>query len=439
MSQQQHQIFSTYSEDTLRVQSIRASLISPEEIRRRSVAKIDRCETYNGSEPTFGGLFDIRMGVLDNGRICPTDENDSIRCPGYFGHVELAKPVFYVQFMRWIIDSLRLICYRCSAVLIDRKRFTEKDAARLFSFTKRHKMRAELIKVVDAHRLTKCSLCDAVQPDKFMRVELIIQAVFKANPKTGAIAHTFNLSAEYVYHLFRRISEDDTQLLGFSPKNRPEWMICTVLPVLPPVVRPSVTTDGSQRSEDDLTHKMVDIIKSNRDLGKKIAANADKDVIDTHHAILQFHVGTLIDNSITQIDLATQPNGRPLKSLSERMKGKEGRIRNNLMGKRVDFSARSVITPEPSYRINDLGVPIEICMNMTYREVVTIANYERLQRYVRNGPNKYPGAKSLFTVKDKSLNYLKYTNLDARANALEVGDIVVRHLIMGDPVLFNRY
>jgi DNA-directed RNA polymerase II subunit RPB1 len=428
-----------YTEKTMRVKEIHFSVMSPEEILQRSVVEVTKAETYLGSEACQNGLFDIRMGTLDNGKICPTDELDSKHSPGYFGHITLAKPVFFVQFMRWVTDTLRLVCYRCANLLLDKNRITFKDLSRILRFLKRHKIRVETTKLVELHRLTKCTHCDAFQPDKYTRQDLLIQAVFKANRDangTFSPPRTFNISAEYVNLLFKRMSQRDVELLGFAC--RPEWMICTVLPVLPPIARPSVTMDGVQRSEDDLTHKLVDIVKSNRDLQRKIASGAEQDTIDTYLSILQYHVATMVDNDISQINPAAQRSGRPVKALRQRIKGKEGRIRGNLMGKRVDFSARTVITPDPLLQLDELGVPLEICMNMTIPEVVTISNYHRLQRYVRNGPNAYPGAKSLYTAKDNCFNYLKYANLEARSNALEVGDVVCRHLIPGDAVLFNR-
>jgi len=431
--------FNLYTEKTMRVKEIHFSVMSPEEILKRSVVEVTKAETYLGSEACQNGLFDIRMGTLDNGKICPTDELDSKQSPGFFGHINLAKPVFFVQFMRWVTDTLRLVCYRCANLLLDKNRITFKEISRILRFSKRHKIRLETTKLVELHRLTKCTHCDAIQPDKYLRQDLLIQAVFKANKDANNVftpPRNFNISAEYVNLLFKRMTQRDVELLGFAC--RPEWMICTVLPVLPPIARPSVTMDGVQRSEDDLTHKLVDIVKSNRDLLRKLASGAEQDTIDTYLSILQYHVATMVDNDISQINPAAQRSGRPVKAMRQRIKGKEGRIRGNLMGKRVDFSARTVITPDPLLQLDELGVPLEICINMTIPEVVTISNYHRLQSYVRNGPNRYPGAKSLYTVKDNCYNYLKYANLEARSNALEVGDIVCRHLIPGDAVLFNR-
>jgi DNA-directed RNA polymerase II subunit RPB1 len=128
--------------------------------------------------------------------------------------------------------------------------------------------------------------------------------------------------------------------------------------------------------------------------------------------------------------------GRALKSVKERLKSKEGRVRGNLMGKRVDYSARSVITPDPNISINELGVPEAIAKNLTFPEVVTKYNKKKLTKIVRNGYNKYPGAKSIKRKTDGQIISLKV--IDVENYNLEVGDIINRHLIDGDIVLFNR-
>ena len=148
-------------------------------------------------------------------------------------------------------------------------------------------------------------------------------------------------------------------------------------------------------------------------------------------------MATFIDNSIPGINPAQQRTGRLLKSLSERLKSKEGRIRGNLMGKRVDFSARSVITPDPNISIDELGVPIKIAMNLTFPEIVNQYNIQKLTELVRNGPDVYPGAK--FIKKPKNGNQTKWLKkIDRSTIVLEEGDIVERHLLDGDYVLFNR-
>jgi DNA-directed RNA polymerase beta' subunit/intein/homing endonuclease len=248
------------------------------------------------------------------------------------------------------------------------------------------------------------------------------------------------LSAEDVLQILRRISNRDAEILGFDPRySRPEWMICTTFPVPPPSVRPSVRTDTGQRQEDDLTHKLLMIVKVNKNLQQKLeksdAQNHDQQ-IDMWTMLLQYEIATMIDNTHPSIPTANQKTGRPIRSLTERLKSKEGRIRGNLMGKRVDYSARSVITPDPNLSIDELGVPLKIAMNMTYPEIVTRFNKEEMYKIVRNGPDVYPGAKHVKKISTGITKRLK--NLDRESVVLEDGDVVDRHIRNGDYVLFNR-
>ena len=194
--------------------------------------------------------------------------------------------------------------------------------------------------------------------------------------------------------------------------------------------------DDNQRMDDDLSHKLIDIVRANQKLREQIDKGQPRDYIEQHMLHLEFHVATYVDNDIKGMPPAAQRSGRPLKTLKSRMGAKTGRVRGNLMGKRVDFSARSVITPDANIDVDELGVPIEIATNLTKPEMVTPYNRDRLAMYVRNGPAKHPGAKSVFMKSDKRTISLKYINADMIE--LNEGDVVHRHLIDGDHVLFNR-
>jgi DNA-directed RNA polymerase beta' subunit len=124
-----------------------------------------------------------------------------------------------------------------------------------------------------------------------------------------------------------------------------------------------------------------------------------------------------------------------LKSLQQRLGGKDGRIRMNLQGKRVEFSARSVITPDPNISVRELGVPQKIAMNLTFPEEVTAYNIGKLYKLVQNGPDVYPGAKTIQRADGRTIS-LKHVN--TQTLELFEGDTVHRHLMDGDPVLFNR-
>ena len=224
--------------------------------------------------------------------------------------------------------------------------------------------------------------------------------------------------------------------MGMSPVwSRPEWMICQVLPVPPPAVRPSVKHDAQQRSEDDLTHIYSNIIKTNNDLRDKIANNAQTKVIDVLTGILQYFVAMIANNKVKGADPMAQRSGRPLNCISGRLNSKNGRIRGNLMGKRVDFSARSVITGDPNLSIRQLGVPLKIAMNITKPVTVNDRNRDFLLKLIQNGPEKHPGAKILERKSGENIS-LRY--VDISSIRLENGDIVHRHMMDGDAVLFNR-
>lgn len=186
------------------------------------------------------------------------------------------------------------------------------------------------------------------------------------------------ITPERALEILRRISDEDCITLGFNPKfSRPEWMILTVLPVPPPPVRPSVMMDSSSRSEDDLTHQLGEIIKANNRLRKQEESGAPQHIVADFAMLLQMHITGYIDNSLPGLPQAKQRSGRPIKSISQRLKGKEGRVRGNLMGKRVDFSARTVITGDPNLALDELGVPWGIALNLTFPETVNPHNIEK--------------------------------------------------------------
>ncbi|MFC5970817.1 DNA-directed RNA polymerase subunit A' [Halomarina salina] len=237
---------------------------------------------------------------------------------------------------------------------------------------------------------------------------------------------------------FENIPDEDIGVLGISAeKSRPEWMILTVLPVPPVTARPSITLDNGQRSEDDLTHKLVDIIRINQRFMENREAGAPQLIIEDLWELLQYHVTTFMDNEISGTPPARHRSGRPLKTLSQRLKGKEGRFRGSLSGKRVNFSARTVISPDPTLSLNEVGVPDRVASEMTQTMNVTDRNVPEARRYVQNGPDAHPGANY---VKRPDGRRLKVTekNCEELAEKVEAGWEVNRHLVDGDIVIFNR-
>ena len=419
---------------------IQFSVLSPEEIRNSSVAEITSRDTYINNKPVINGLFDPRMGVLDPGLICPTDGLNYMNTPGYFGHINLARPVFYIQYLSTTIKILRCICFKCSKLRISKEKFKyllEENSKTRWDhiFRESSKVKRCGEEIVDG--------CGCKQPRKIYKEGLAnIYAEWEntdgIESEDGTVKDklTMKLSPEMVLKMFRRISDEDVKFMGYSPIwSRPDWFICQVLAVPPPAVRPSVKHDSQQRSEDDVSHIIVNIIKANKTLQLKIDGNHAEKVIEDWTTVLQYYVATMIDNRIPGVAAVAQRSGRALKSIKERLVGKTGRVRGNLMGKRVDYSARSVITPDANLKIAELGVPLAIAMNITFPMCVNKRNHDYLMKLVLNGPKIYPGANILQRKSGESIS-LKYVDRDTLT--LNDGDMVHRHLLDGDPVLFNR-
>ena len=415
---------------------VQFSMLSPEEIRRNSVVEISSRDTYINNKPVVGGLFDPRMGVLEPGLICPTDGFTYIDTPGYFGHIELARPVFYVQHIKEIMKIAKLVCYKCSKLLINKnqhKHILEYSAEKRWQYVTN--IRGNIV------RCGECTDdgCGCLQPSKirlegFATIKATIEYTSETDGEKSSVE--IKMTPEFLLRQFKRISNDDVHFMGFSPiYSRPEWMVCQVLPVPPPAVRPSVKHDAQQRSEDDLTHIYSSIIKNNTDLAEKIANNASPNVIEQLVDTLQYLIAMIVNNKIKGAEPMAQRSGRTMNCIMSRLNSKTGRIRGNLMGKRVDFSARSVITGDPNLSIRQLGVPLKIAMNITKPVKVNERNRDFLMRLVQNGPDEYPGAKILEKKNGENIT-LRY--VDRNSVRLMDGDIVHRHMMDGDAVLFNR-
>ena len=415
---------------------IQFSILSPEEIRNNSVAEITNRDTYINNKPVINGLFDPRMGILDPGLICPTDGLDYMATPGYFGHIELAKPVFYIQYITTIIKLCRCVCFKCSKLLISKEKYHNllKDLSNEARWNKVF----HLCGKVGANKRCGEDIddgCGCKQPSKIKKEGLAnITAEWSGSDDQNKV--TVSLTPELLFKMFKRISDEDVKYMGFSPTfSRPEWMICSVFAVPPPAVRPSVKHDSQQRSEDDISHILCNIIKTNKTLEEKIKQDAPENVINDWTTVLQYYIATLVDNKIPGVASVAQRSGRPLKSIKERLNGKTGRVRGNLMGKRVDYSARSVITPDPNLSIRELGVPLKIAMNITKPVIVNDNNKKFLLSLIKNGPDQHPGAKIL---EKKNGNNISLRYVDRESINLDNGDTVHRHMMNGDAVLFNR-
>ncbi len=416
------------------VDEISFGLLSPQDIRKLSVVEIQTPDTYDEDGASItSGLMDGRLGTLEPRQRCKTCGNTAIRCPGHFGHIELAVPIIHMSFTKIIYALLRTTCRNCGHILLPDDTIGEVQARIKRARQLLGAVPNDLYKKIElAARGKQCPHCGAIQYKiKFEKPTRYNEVI----PESGSQP----LTPSMVRERLERIPDEDLELLGFNPKAaHPEWMVLQVLPVPPVYVRPSITLESGIRSEDDLTHKLVDIIRINQRLKENMDAGAPTLIIQDLSELLQYHATTYFNNEASGIPPARHRSGRALKTLSQRLKGKEGRFRSNLSGKRVDFSARTVISPDPNLEINEVGVPLEVAMRLSVPEKITEWNIEEMRRLVINGPEKYPGVLYIIRPDGKRIRLEFVVDREKVAEALEPGFIVERHLKNGDIAIFNR-
>jgi len=392
------------------INAIKFSLFSPEQIKKVSVAKIVTPELYDvDGYPVDGGLMDLRLGAIDPGVRCRTCGGHLKECLGHPGMIELARPVLHIKYIQIVELVMRSTCEACGKLLL-----TTEDAQK--------DLKTRLKKAKEAK---KCPHCGIVQEKpKFEK------------PSQFHVGKRRIFPSE-IRERLAKIPDEELKLIGINPKTlRPEWSVLTYLLVPPVTVRPSITLESGERSEDDLTHKLSDIIRANQRLWENLNAGAPEVIIEDLWDLLQYHVTTFFDNSVAKIPPARHRSGQPLKTINERIKGKEGRIRKNLAGKRVNFSARTVVSPDPYLKLNEVGVPFEVATVLTVAEKVTELNIERMRKLVL--AKGYPGANYIIRPDGKRKRISDDLREDL-AKEIVPGYTVERHLVDGDVVLFNRH
>ncbi|MGQ9478453.1 MAG: DNA-directed RNA polymerase subunit A' [Thermoproteota archaeon] len=418
-----------------RIDSIRFGVLSPAEIRKLSVMEVTTDETYDQDGLSVpGGIMDTRLGTIEPRQRCKTCSNLPDKCPGHFGHIELPVPVIHVSFVREIERVLQSTCRQCGRILLPNDRIAY-YREKIRGYDEFYGMvPSQLFDQIrdEVRRANRCPHCGA---EKY-QIRLERPTKFYERDSEGVLKL---LNSRIIRERLSRIPDDDLMLLNIDPEvAHPSWYIIEVLPVPPIQVRPSIILETGERSEDDLTHKLVDIVRTARRIREYIESGASPLIIQDHEDLLQYHVTTYFDNEAVGILPAQHRTRKTLKTLAQRLKGKEGRFRKNLSGKRVNFSARTVISPDPYLEIDEVGVPQEIAKILTVPEKVTYWNREWLMQLVRNGPFTHPGSEYIIRPNGARHKLQFVENRDSLAEALDVGFVVERHLMDGDFVVFNR-
>ncbi|SCU79800.1 LADA_0B03224g1_1 [Lachancea dasiensis] len=464
-----------------RIKGLEFSALSASDIVGQSKAEIktrDLFDLENGRKPKSGGALDTRMGVSSSHAECSTCHGNLASCHGHFGHIKLSLPVFHVGYFKATIQVLQSVCKSCGGMLLsdgDKRKFVSElrrpgiDNLRRMGILK---------KVVDQckkqRRCFKCGSLNGVvkkaAAGSGSASLKILHDTFRWVGKKSApekdqwvgdwktvLSHqpeleryvkrcTDDLNPLKVLNLFKQIAPEDCELLGIDStvkSGRPETYIWRYLPAPPVCIRPSVMMQDSPASnEDDLTVKLTEIVWTSSlikaGLEKGISINNMMEQWD----YLQLAVAMYINSD--SVNPAMMPGGssggktKPIRGFCQRLKGKQGRFRGNLSGKRVDFSGRTVVSPDPNLSIDQVAVPDRVAKVLTYPEMVTRYNKQKLQQLVINGPNEHPGANYLIKKNEEARRNLRYGDRMKLAKNLQYGDVVERHLEDGDVVLFNR-
>jgi len=395
-----------------KIGEISFQLLNPNQIKNLSFAKIVTPELYDiDGYPVDGGLMDLRLGAVDPGVRCRTCGGRVKECLGHPGSIDMAKPIVHIKFVPVIELGLRCFCQNCGKLML-----SEKDLEK-YSLSERAK------KAKDSK---KCPYCNETQE----RIKL--------DKPTSFYKGKTRIFPTEIREQLLNIPDEEFSKIGVNPRtSRPEWAILTSLLVPPVTVRPSIILESGERSEDDLTHKLSDIIRANQRLWENLNAGAPEVIIEDLWDLLQYHITTFFDNTVARVPPARHRSGQPLKTITERIKGKEGRIRKNIAGKRVNYSGRTVISPDPSLEINEVGVPYEIAKVVTVSETVNDLNIEKLRKLVRKG-SEYPGANYIIRPDGRKKKITKDLKEEI-IEELKSGYKIERHLCDGDIVLFNRH
>ena len=237
----------------------------------------------------------------------------------------MIKPVYHVAFLPKILKILRCVCFHCSKLLVDPN---DPKIVEIIRKTQRQtRQRLDLIaKACDKKKKKICQGyenfhgCGRTQPH-YTRDKLQLNIEWK-NTDDENVQPKSTLSAERVRAIFQRIDSSTCQILGMNPRHsRPDWMILTVLPVPPMCVRPSVLLFGTARCQDDLTYNLAKIVEANNKLREDEERGTATHIVDEHLAYLQFCCATLVNNDTSKMPQLCQKDGRPLKTLTARLKG----------------------------------------------------------------------------------------------------------------------
>lgn len=421
------------TEEVKEISSITFGMLSAEDIRQMSAFQVTTAKI--SSTNLFDTVHDPRSGPIGSAP-CETCRQTEWDCPGHFGHIELNVPIIHPLFLDHVVSLLKIFCWKCNEFILTKDHLELNNILRL---EKKRRFDAVLEKVKKCDR---CIHCSSIKAEYKLGInDITYKTIYRIFSKTKSkdSGNRTIVSAQEVKKIFENVKPEYVEMLGVS---HPKDFCLTVFPVIPSCCRPHEVQDGNI-NDDDLTYQLIEIVKNNIMIGnvKKELSEAkssseisklnDKYIKYTNN--LKFRIETYCNNSQGKATHAT--TGRPIKALRERLAGKEGQIRKNLLGKRCEMSGRTVVGPDPTLRIDEAILPVEMAKSLSVPISVNKFNKSELTEIVNNG-------NALRLVKKDATGKEIKINLNAAINnrtVLQHDDVVERDnekIIIKDPKNF---
>lgn len=405
---------------------------------------IDRETNIEINSPEENGLNtvnDPRLGTQSYSAECSTCHRDYSSCPGHFGKIKLARKIINPLLLSHAIKILSCVCNSCGGLLLTEDVIIEKGIDKYFGETRLKMIRDASLKLpclkrekkienitmpgIEMGEIESCQSNPIYKPKQSKKEDRVL---YKWDDKDPSSKY-FERTPDEIEEIFRNISQEDARLLGYNDNGHPSSIIMTNLLVLPPCVRIPNIRDGIVMP-DMISEAYISIIKKNNELKLEGTLSVQDEIFKS----LKFYIRHLIDNTDGRYVLGrSKTAGKTFKSIKERINGKKEMIRSHLMSKRVNFSARSVIGPDPSLKFYQVRLPEYMKKYLTRPEVVTNYNKNSLMELLK----KKEITHITFGPLNKKLKNARIV-ADTFKGELQVGDTVDRWARDGDYVIANR-
>jgi len=428
------------------IEEVFFTIYSTEEIKAIAVTEVTNTEQFGP-----GSVNDPQMGPTDSNSLCATCSRDIIECPGHPGYIQLPEPIPHPLLLREIISVLNVVCNDCGGLLLTREEIREKGILHQTGPNRLAALEKASIGLSCRRERSPADRPCLKNPTYKATKTRDTNQVFYEYIVEGEKVENYR-TAQEILDIFNNISMEDAELMGYANGAHPRRLIMEVLMVIPPVARPPAVVDGKYMA-DPLTTMYIDIIRHVKALKNFLEGKKPEEIQrkrgerrKTKADNLQELRKNLFDrlkHFINNTDGWYTGGGQPFISLTELLQGKEGLIRQNMMAKRVDYSARTVLSPDPTLAFGQISVPLWMAPIMTPKVRVNRYNRAELQNLLEKGRITY----ITFSEKPSDENAPSFQLAGTRNQVTEKyrtnytlrdGDIVERWLQDGDIIIFNR-